>query len=299
MGYVALQSRLEAHELILLDGGTGTEVLSRWQPQSVALWGVGPLLNAPEVLREIHETYIAAGADVITTATFRTNRRALDRFGHGSRSEELTARAVAVAIDARARAGGEGRVLVAGSMAPLEDCYQPDAVPTDPVLAGEHEEHARFLAEAGVDFLLAETMNTVREARAALLAGLQTGLPTWISLTCGPGGRLLSGEPIKAALDALLPLSPSALLVNCTSPEHTTAALEEMRGPHTVPLGAYANNGHEEDGGWLAGTYTPARYLEAARGWLRHGARIVGGCCGTTPEHVRTLREGLPRALHG
>ena len=168
-------------------------------------------------------------------------------------------------------------------------------MPDEAELQAEHEAHAANLAEAGVNLLLAETMNTVREARAALLAGLPTGLPMWISLTCGKGGMLLSGEPLKAALDALLPLAPSALLVNCTAPDHTTAALEVLQGLHTVPLGAYANNGHPTDEtGWaFTGDYPPARYVEEARLWVERGARIIGGCCGTTPEHIRALREGL------
>ncbi|MGD8374925.1 MAG: homocysteine S-methyltransferase family protein [Acidobacteriota bacterium] len=296
MSYRDLEQRLQRGDVILLDGGTGSEVLRLRLPSTVGLWAVSPLLNAPDVLREIHETYIAAGADIITTATFRTHRRALLHAGLDHDAAELTCRAVALAEEARLRS--ERGVLIAGSMAPLEDCYEPDRVPDDAELQAEHEAHARILGEAGVNFLLAETMNTVREARAALLAGLQTGLPTWISLTCTGGGRLLSGETIKAALDALLPLAPSALLVNCTAPDHVTTALAAMQGLHTVPLGAYANNGHPTGTtGWaFTGDYPPARYVEEARRWRGHGARILGGCCGTTPEHIRALREDLDRS---
>jgi S-methylmethionine-dependent homocysteine/selenocysteine methylase len=167
-------------------------------------------------------------------------------------------------------------------------------VPPDSELVDSHGHQTLALAEAGVDLLLAETMNTVREARAALVAGLATGLPVWVSLTCREGGRLLSGERLKSALDELLQLSPSALLVNCCSPQVATEALEALRGPHSIPLGAYANNGHEDGTGWaFTGDYPPSRYLEVARGWIALGARIVGGCCGTTPEHIRALREHL------
>jgi S-methylmethionine-dependent homocysteine/selenocysteine methylase len=298
MSYRNLQERLDAGQTVLLDGGTGSEVLRRRAQLPVALWAVGPLLNAPEMLRQIHETYIAAGAEIITTATFRTQARALRQVGREHEAPALTRRAVEVAEQARARAHSGREVLIAGSMAPLEDCYEPGLVPPDAELRAEHEAHARNLAEGGVDFLLAETMNTVREARAALLAGLQTGLPVWVSLTCTAGARLRSGEPIKAAMDALLPLAPSALLVNCSSPEHTTEALAALGGLHTVPLGAYANNGHPLDAaGWsFTGEYPPPRYVEEARRWRKRGARILGGCCGTTPEHIRALREDLDAA---
>ena len=300
MSYRAFHDRLQQGEVILLDGGTGTEAVRRQVPSSVHPWAVSPVLNAPEMLREIHETYITAGAEVITTATFRTTRRALAREGKEDEAGPLTARAVEIAVEARSRARREKPVLIAGSMAPLEDCYHPESVPSDPELEREHREHARHLGEAGVDLILAETMNTVREARMALLAGLETGLPTWLSLACLEGGRLLSGETLKEALDALLPLAPSALLVNCTAPDVTTTALEALRGPHTVPLGAYANNGHENGDGWsFTGDYPPARYLEEAERWVALGAQLVGGCCGTMPEHIQAMRGGLPDRVPG
>ena len=299
MAYADLDDRLSSGGLVLLDGGTGTEVVRRRSPSAEDLWGVGPLLNAPEMLREIHETYITAGAEIITTSTFRTHGRSLARVGKQDEAEALTRRAVEIALKARDVAGGDSNVLIAGSIAPLEDCYEPDSVPPDDDLAEEHARHARYLAEAGVDLLLAETMNTVREARAALLAGLSTGLPTWIALACGAGGCMLSGEPMKETMDTLLPLAPAALLVNCTSPELTTAALDQLKGLHTVPLGAYANNGEPEGAGWsFSGEYSPARYLEEAGLWVERGVRIIGGCCGTTPEHIRALREGLPGFVH-
>lgn len=292
--YRAAEARLRKGEVLLLDGGTGSEVLRRNIHAEVDLWAVGPLLNAPELLRGIHETYIAAGADILTTATFRTTPRALAKVGMEARAAELTRRAVEIARDACSRSRHDRPVLVAGSLAPLGDCYDPHAVPPDDELVEGHSLQAQTLAQAGVDLILVETMNTVREARAALVAGLQTGMPVWVSLTCRENGKLLSGEPIKSALDELLQLSPSALLVNCCTPTIATQALKSLRGLHNVPIGAYANNGHDEHAGWaFTGDYTPARYLEEAQRWLALGARIVGGCCGTTPEHIRALREGL------
>jgi len=292
--YMAAETRLRNGEVLLLDGGTGSEVLRRKIDSEVNLWAVGPLLNAPELLRGIHETYIAAGADILTTATFRTTPRALAQVGMEDQAADLTHRAVEVALEACSRSRHGRPVLVAGSLAPLGDCYDPDAVPPDDELVEGHAIHAQTLAQAGVDLILVETMNTVREARAALVASLQTGMPVWVSLTCQPGGKLLSGEPLKTALDQLLQLSPSALLVNCCAPAIATEALESLRGLHNVPIGAYANNGHDDGASWaFTGDYSPVRYLEEAQHWLGLGAQIVGGCCGTTPEHIRALREGL------
>jgi S-methylmethionine-dependent homocysteine/selenocysteine methylase len=295
MAYAPIDRKLAAGGRVLLDGGLGTEILRQGACAEVGLWAVAPLLNAPESLRQIHETYVAAGAEVLTTATFRTSGRSLAAIGRGADADRLTRGAVRIAQEARERSRADRSVAIAGSLAPVGDCYRPAEVPGDDVLLEEHRTQARRLADAGVDLLLAETMNTVREARAALVAGLETGLPVWVSLVCGDGARLLSGETLKQAADALMPLAPAALLVNCSTPERTTAAITALRGPHSVPLGAYANNGEpDEEAGWrFNGQYPPARYAAEARGWLDLGARIVGGCCGTTPEHIRTLREAV------
>jgi len=295
MAYTPIDRKLSAGQSVLLDGGLGTEILRCGGVGEVGLWAVAPLLNAPDSLRQIHETYVAAGAEVLTTATFRTSARSLAAIGRAADADRLTRAAVRIAQEARERSRADRSVAIAGSLAPVGDCYRPAEVPSDDVLLAEHRTQARCLADAGVDLLLAETMNTVREARAALVAGLETGLPTWVSLVCGDGARLLSGETLKQAADALMPLAPAALLVNCSTPERTTDAIAALRGPHTVPLGAYANNGEPDaDTGWrFNGQFPPARYASAARGWLELGARIIGGCCGTTPEHIRALRELL------
>jgi len=295
MAYTPIDRKLASGDYVLLDGGLGTEILRRGGADEVGLWAVAPLLNAPDSLREIHETYIAAGAEVLTTATFRTSRRSLAAIGRADDADRLSREAVRIAQEAREHSRADRSVAIAGSLAPVGDCYRPDEVPSDEVLVAEHREQARRLAEAGVDLLLAETMNTVREARAALLAGLETGLPVWVSLVCGDAARLLSGETLKQAADALMPLAPAAILINCSSPERTRAALEALRGPHAVPVGAYANNGEpDEEEGWrFNGQFPPARYAAVARGWVALGARIIGGCCGTTPEHIRALRESL------
>lgn len=278
-------------ELLLLDGATGTELNRRGVDTGLPLWSANALTTDTglNVLRQIHLDYLNAGADVLTTNTFRTHRRALAGKGHAA--GELTRRAVATAQEAVAQFGQHAQV--AGSVAPLEDCYRPDLVPTDDECRAEHSERIHHLVEAGVDLLLIETMNSIREAVIAAKLATITGRPTWVSFVCDREGRILSGESVAVAAGMLLPLGVKALGVNC-GPAHTLAKpLAELRatcGPD-FPLIAYGNIGYADEAqGWInTDAVNPDSYLQCAETWP---AQMVGGCCGTTPEHIRKLRVG-------
>ena len=278
-------------KLLLLDGATGTELNRRGVDTGLPLWSANALTTDAglKVLRQIHLEYLNAGADVLTANTFRTHRRALAGKGHSA--GELTGRAVATALEAVAQSGQPAQV--AGSVAPLEDCYRPDLVPTDDECRAEHSERIHHLVEAGVDLLLIETMNSIREASIAAKIATGTGLPTWVSFACDSEGLILSGESLAVAAGMLLPLGVQALGVNC-GPAHTLAKplarLRAVCGPD-FPLIAYGNIGYaDEEQGWInTDSETPDRYLQYAQAWP---AQIVGGCCGTTPEHIRKLRVG-------
>jgi len=310
-----LAARLAAGPPLLLDGALGTELERRGVDCTLPLWSAHALLGAPDLVRAIHREYAAAGAEVLTANTFRTQRRTLRHAGLGPRAAELTTRAVSLAreaADAAARAGAPRRILVAGSVAPLEDCWHPERVPDDEALAREHAEHARHLAAAGADLLLVETMNTAREAAAAARAARATGLPTWVGFTCAPGARLLSGESLADALAALRPIAPQAVLVNCLAVADVPACLPVLAASG-LPFGASPNLGPArgapdragsegpDAGGEAAGGAGPAcgaeaspeRFAEAVAAWRAAGARILGGCCGTGPAHVRALARRL------
>jgi S-methylmethionine-dependent homocysteine/selenocysteine methylase len=293
---------------LLLDGATGTELDRRGVDTSLPLWSARALIEAPAVVRAIHANYINAGADIITANTFRTHRRTLARAGLGQRTHELTQFAVRLAREAIEQSGRE--VFVAGSMSPLEDCYSPSLVPPDDELRVEHAEMANDLAEAGCQVLLIETMNTIREAVIATEATQSTGLPVCVSFVVGLGGRppdqltlptdagtetitLLSGESIEAAVNAVRSLQPAVIMINCVPLAHTDRAFDLLRAAYAGPIGLYANVGHaNDDTGWtLTDDVLPEAYAHQAQRWLQHGAAIVGGCCGTTPDHIAAIRR--------
>jgi homocysteine S-methyltransferase len=279
--------RLAEARPILLDGATGTELERRGARCELPLWSAHALVDAPALVARIHRDYVEAGAEVITADTFRTQARTLARAGLGAHAAELTARAVELAREAIGAAG-----WVAGSMPTLEDCWRPDLTPDDAALATEHAAHAAHLAAAGADLLLVETQNTIREAVAAAGAAQATGLPLWLSFACDDRGRLLSGEPLDRALAATERFEPALIGVNCLPPAHVTAALAPLRATGR-PFAIYANLGAPLDGGGRAHEATPDAFAAHAGAWIDAGARAVGGCCGTTPAHVRAITAAL------
>lgn len=278
-------------KLLLLDGATGTELNRRGVDTGLPLWSANALTTdgGLTVLRQVHLDYLNAGADIITTNTFRTHRRVLASKGFSA--HDLTSRAVATAREAVLEFGKPA--LVAGSLSSLEDCYRPDLVPLGDQCLVEHSERIEHLVESGVDLLLIETMNSIREAVIAAKIATATGLHTWVTFVCDKNGRILSGESLTYAADILIPLGVKALGVNCM-PAHTIAKpLSELRAicGENFPLMAYGNIGYVDDEqGWInTDTTTPESYLHYAQSWP---AQIIGACCGSTPEHIRKLKEG-------
>jgi S-methylmethionine-dependent homocysteine/selenocysteine methylase len=285
-----LSRRLARGEVLLLDGATGTELERRGVPSALPLWSARALLEAPEEVGRIHAAYVEAGADLITANTFRTQRRSLGRVGLAKEAGALTGRAVALA-----RGVARGReVAVLGSAPPLEDCFRPDLVPRRADLEREHGEHAEHLARAGVDAVLVETMNTVREARIALAAARAAGLPALVSFVCWEGARLLSGEPLAEALEAVEAAAPLAVGVNCLPPSNVAACLPALTG-RSRPACVYANLGAPGDDPDAPRSEhcEPEEFAARALGWVEAGVRLVGGCCGTGPEHLAALHRAL------
>ncbi len=284
-GWLASRTRV-------LDGATGSELLRRGVEPARTLWGVGALEEAPEAVRALHRDYAAAGAEAITAATFRVAPYALRRAGMAERAAELAALAVRLAREGAAAAGRDALVLA--SQTTLEDCYRPDLVPDDATLAREHAATSQVLAQARPDAILLETINTAREARAAATAAAATGLPVIVSFACRRGMLLSGEEPGDAAAEAAVP-GVVAIGVNCTSVEETLSALIRVAAATALPLVAYANNAwHAADSPWLAAEpVPPEEFACRAAAWTAAGARLVGGCCGTGPEHIAAIAARL------
>jgi S-methylmethionine-dependent homocysteine/selenocysteine methylase len=253
------------------------------------------------VVRSVHRAYAEAGAEVLTANTFRTNLRAMRRAGVPEpEAARLVRRAVEQARQAREESG-RADILIAGSVAPVEDCYHPEATPPDSDLRSEHRWMMQAMAEAGADLVLIETMCTVREAVISLDCARAAGLPACVSFVCRAGARVLDGEPLSAALAAVEPLQPEAVLVNCTEMKAVPEALRALREHGHLPIGVYPNL--EDRSGlpeWThVNAYVPAGYseqgfAESLRAWIKEfHLSLVGGCCGSTPAHIQRLHDVL------
>ena len=290
----------------VLDGGMGQELVRRSARPPTPLWSSDVLLEEPGLVTALHAEYVAAGADVITLASYTATPERLARDGAAERFESLQRAALDCALAARERAAGAAHdrpVRVAASLPPLVGSYRPDTMPEAGAALASWRRIVALQADA-VDLVLCETMGSVAEAATSARAALESGLPTWVALTVDDdrSGRLRSGEPVARALAELEALEVAghrveAVLLNCSTPEAIDAAWPGLAGA-SVALGAYANAFTSvaalEPGGTVAALERredlgPDAYAAFARGWLERGARIVGGCCETTPAHVAAL----------
>ena len=285
---VSFRERLRSGPPLVLDAALGTELLRRGADLSSPLWSARALLDRPDLVAAIHRENAEAGADVLTIASFRLHARNIRESSCSLSQRELLAMAVTLARRSNAPTHPSKKIFkdiaIAGSLAPLEDCYQPDRVPSEAEISSEHAEMASALARAGVDLILVETMNTIREALAAARGAAATGLPVIVSCVTDGAGRLLSGEPIEDFARALLalPRPPDALGINCVAASALGPDLAHLaRAASGAPLVAYGNTFSE--------AVSPQDYAALAGGWTALGARIVGGCCGTTAAHTRAL----------
>lgn len=287
-------------DLVLLDGAMGTALASAGVAVEGPAWSSRAVLEAPHEVAALHRAYAAAGAVIHTANTFRATSGALAAWRDapaGTTVRDWVARAVRLA-----RGAVPSDHLVAASLSPVRDCYV--RAPPEPGFLRIHEEQAARLAEAGADLILCETFADPEEALLALDAGRATGLPVWVSFTTGPAGDLLDPDELALAARAAADRGAEVVLVNCAP----AARLEPILAPLArsgVRFGVYANVGGESEGlgsmvDWAAGAPSAAvlagraeRYAALTERWVTWGARVVGGCCGTTPTHIRAMSVRL------
>jgi S-methylmethionine-dependent homocysteine/selenocysteine methylase len=259
--------------IVLLDGPMGTELAARGVPLPSPGWSAEALRTHPKIVEAIHHAYASAGAKVHRTNTFRTQPRI---YRQAYRSLVITA------VKLAKRAGGR----VAGSMAPIEDCYRPDLSPEETIARACHQAMATTLADAGCDLLICETFPHAGEARIAVEEAVATGTETWAALTAGPDASLMTPAAMHDAARRCVDAGARAVLVACTAAERTLAYVEKLAGLG-VPFGAYANAGVPAE------AMTAERYVELAKQWCDAGATIIGACCGTGPAYIRALSSAL------
>ena len=293
-----LRQRLDGGEVVVLDGAMGTELEKRGVPMDDAAWSAAALMTHPDTVREVHEDYIRAGADIITTNTFATARHVLEPAGMGEQFRELNARAVTLAKEARDAA--DGVVSIAGSLSTFTARYDYSYEPRAEKARANYREQAEVLAESGVDLIALEMMRDIEQTAYAVEAAASTGLPLWIGFSCKTTQEgmvlLWDGENTLAEALKRVPLSGvSVVSIMHTLTEDTPPALREANRRWSGSLGAYPHSGEFIMPNWqFIDMISAEDFATEAEGWLELGVRLVGGCCGIGPEHVRLLKERLP-----
>ena len=311
------QQKLDAGEVVILDGAIGTELQNRGVTMDTDAWCGSAMLGDPGIIRTLHDDYIAAGADVITTNTFGTNRFTLEPAGLADRFDEINRLAVDLAKQARDAA--DHPVDIAGSMSTMPPLAHIDGAPSPEAASDDYRRLADLLAEAGCNLIVCEMMMTSGHAEAAVDAARATGLPVWVGMSAHkePDGRMLTFPAAKQILAGRSTDEPDALWrgrarqdlgafarglladgaaaagIMHSEIEDTTPGLEVVRDVFDGPLLAYAHSGQFAPPDWkFTDVIAADAYADAAAGWIAdHGVAIVGGCCGLGPDHIRALKE--------
>ncbi len=280
-------------KIVVLDGATGTNLQMRGMPQGVCpeQW----ILENKDVLMGLQREYVEAGSDVVYAPTFSANRIKLKEYGLQDRVREMNAALVAVSKEAVA-----GNALVAGDMTMTGQQLAPLGSLSFDELLECYKEQAKAIADAGVDVFVVETMMSLQETRAAVLAIKDVcDIPIMVTMTFETGGRTLYGTDGMTALITLQNLGIAAFGINCSAgPENLLPMIEAMTPYAKVPLIVKANAGLPQfvDGKTVF-SMNPEDFTNETLKLVNAGARVVGGCCGTTPEHIKELANAVA-AVH-
>ena len=280
---------MELYFPALLDGATGTELVKRGYPGGgcAEAWA----LEHPEAILDLQRRYVDAGSQIIYAPTFGANRVKLEANGYFNRVAEFNSRLAALSREAAA-----GRALVAGDMAPTGLFLSPLGSAGFDELVEIYAEQAAALEAAGVDLFVIETMMTLSDARAALLAVRSVSRkPVFVSFTCDANGRTLTGTDAAAALVVMQAMGADAFGLNCSAgPRDILAQIERLRPWAEIPLMAKPNAGLPQvvDGKTVYDC-PPDGFAACARDFAAAGVGLFGGCCGTDERYIAALREAL------
>lgn len=304
MSYARIQSLIDEGNLVLLDGGTGTELERRGVPMNPNAWCGAASLEHLDTLMEIHGDYLEAGANIITANTYASSKLMLRPAGLADRFEDLNKAAVAAARKA-CELSGRDNVIVAGSlshMVPLEsgtDKTNLAASPSSIEIEDAFHDMAGLLKAEGCDLILLEMMYRPELTLAALRAAASTGLPVWCGFAArrGEDGAVLSfhkHDDIAFAdlVQVLDGFDVSAAGVMHTPSDLVAQASEIVRQVFDGPLYAYPDSGHFKMPNWqFEDVISPQDLKTYAAGWMENDIRILGGCCGLSPDHIAAMAE--------
>jgi len=282
---------LSKHNVVFSDGATGTNLIARGLPRGITAehW----VLENPDAILQLHQDFIESGSDIILTSTFGGSRIRLKHAGLDDKFKSVNTRGVEIAKQA---ASGTP-VLIAGSIGPLGEMLQPLGLLTYAQAVQEYSDQAKLLEDAGADLLVIETQFDLSEAKAAIEGVRKVSRIALIcSFSFDRGKRTMMGVSPNQFAEAVKDFDLSALGINCgKSIEDNQQCLHELRAITHLPIWFKPNAGLPEidEDGMASYSLKPAEMGEFAKDWPSMGAKIIGGCCGTSPSHLANIKTAI------
>ena len=272
---------------LILDGALGSVLRKSSFPQT-SLWASQANISAPEKVLALHKQYIKAGADIITTNTFRTNPVAFADYNGKYDYKKLIKQSVSLAQ----KAAESYPIIIAGSNPPAEDCYKKERSISSKLLRLNHHTHINLLMDSGAFFILNETQSHFDEISIICKYCSKNNIPFVVSLFFDDNLNILSGEKVSEVLKFIMDYAPLAISFNCIKP----GMLLKLSGKLKLKdnWGAYLNCGtgaYSDDK--ITGRITPDEYLNIIKSILPLSPSFIGGCCGSTPAHIKLIKEYL------
>ena len=277
---------------LILDGAMGTELMRRGIELPLPLWSSMTNIEENETVVKIHNEYIEAGSNIITTNTFRTTPRTFKKAGYSDLdSIRLSKLSFNMAVKAANIARNDKNILIAGSIAPLEDCYVPSDFPGKEIAKIEFEFITKMVSNSDVNIMLFETMGNYKEIETILEVSKNIKMKKWLSIILKDRNHLLDNTKIEKVVKLASSARIDMLLINCTSTKIITSALPSLMKLWKGRWGVYPNAGESMPSkeGVFTSVISDNKFSKEISHYASLGASLVGSCCGSTPDTVRKI----------
>ena len=300
MTYNLIKQRLENNDIIILDGAIGAELEKKGAKMHKDLWCGTCSVESPDLVKKVHEEYILAGADIITTNTYATTPIAMKQYGFDNQISEFNKKSVQLAKEAVENTNKD--VAIAGSVSTFGSLYKYGLEAMKPGF----KEQLNILSNEGVDLIILEAMSSQADIVETIIeCSSQTKLPVWLSISCvidDNTNKVMLGyndtvdtdtnvyEDFETSMDNFSKIHQGPILIAHSDIEVTGQAIKIAKKKFNGVLGAYPNRGHYEKPHWkFVDNITPSEYLEKAKSWVGNGTQIIGGCCGVGVEEIKAI----------
>lgn len=300
MTYNLIKQRLENNDTIILDGAIGAELEKNGAKMHKDLWCGTCSIESPDLVKKVHEEYILAGADIITTNTYATTPIAMKQYGFNDQINDFNKKSVQLAKEAVKNSKKD--VAIAGSVSTFGSLYKYGLEAMKPGF----KEQLKILSSEGVDLIILEAMSSQADIVETIIeCSLESKLPVWLSISCvidDKTNKLMLGyndtvdsdtnvyEDFETSINSFSKIHDGPILIAHSDIKVTGQAVKIAKKKFNGVLGAYPNRGHYEKPHWkFIDNITPSEYLENARSWVKNGAQIIGGCCGVGVEEIKAI----------